>query len=198
VHLASRSFGSIFTGGCAMQYTLWSRGKRLGHTDLDLPHVQDRVRMGFIEPTEEGTRLLPDATGVPAAAHALAKAARRAAHQRYEALTEFADFRAACDRREALDLELRDEMGVLFPCEWIRINDIDDQSWAEDDFDDDEDLDPELEAAIDHDAELIESSLDEDDASYFDEDDLDCPSPWEPPDPRWETSRYHVMVYLLP
>src|SRR5215467_6650169 len=97
-----------------MRYTLWSRGRVLGHTELDLPHVQDRVRMGFIEPTETGTRVLPDATGVPAAAQALAKAAKRAVDLRYDALTEFADFRAACDRREALNLELRDEMGVLF------------------------------------------------------------------------------------
>jgi hypothetical protein len=177
-------------GSRAMRYTLWSRGRKLGYTDLDLPHVQDRVRMGFIEPTDEGIRLLPDATGVPAAAHALAKAAKRAADGRDEALTEFADFRAACDRREALTLELRDETGVLFPCEWIRINDIDDHTWADDDIYDDEELDPDCEAAIEHDVALIES--------YIDGNDQDCPSPWEPPDERWDSFRYHMMVYLQP
>src|SRR5215475_5276312 len=125
-----------------MQYTLWSRGRRLGTTELDLPHINDRVRMGFIELTEDGVRLLPDATGVPAAARALAKAARRAARGRGDAVTEFADFRAACDRREALNVELRDEMGVVLPCEWIQVNDIDEELWTEDDLYDDEDLDP--------------------------------------------------------
>jgi hypothetical protein len=145
--------------------------------------------MGFIEPTEEGTRALPDATGVPAAAHALARAAKRAAECRYEVLTEFADFRAACDRREALNLELRDEMGALFPCQWIRINDIDDHSWAEDDVDE-EMFDLELEEAIEHDMEVTES--------YLDDDDQDDALPWEAPDERWESSRYHMMVYLHP
>ena len=172
-----------------MRYTLWSRGRSLGYTDLDLPHVQDRVRMGFIEPTDEGSRLLPDATGVPAAANALARAAKRAADGREEALTEFADFRAACDRREALNLELRDETGVLFPCEWIRVYEIDDHAWADDDIDDDiddEELDLDWDAAIEHDVELMES--------YIDGDDQD--RPWEPPDERWESFRYHIMVYL--
>jgi hypothetical protein len=180
-------------GGRVMRYTLWSRGRRLGYAELDLPHVQDRVRMGFIEPTDEGSRLLPDATGVPAAAHALAKAARRAADGREEALTEFADFRAACDRRESLNLELRDEMGVLFPCEWIRVNDIDDHTWADDDSYDDvyddidgEELDLECDAAIEHDVLLMESYIDG----------ADDDRPWEPPDERWESFRYHIMVYL--
>ena len=44
-----------------MWYTLWSRGRLLGYTELDLPHVQEHIRMGFIEPTPEGVRLLPDA-----------------------------------------------------------------------------------------------------------------------------------------
>ena len=173
-----------------MRYTVWSRGRLVGYTALDLAHVRDRVRMGFIEPTEDGKRLLPDATGVPAAALALARAARRAAHRRDASLTEFADFRAACDRREALRLELRDDAGVVFPCEWIEVDDIDDHSCLDEtfDLDDDESLDPELEAAIDHDAELVES--------YFDRDDDDHASSWDPPDERWETTRYHMTVHL--
>lgn len=177
-----------------MRYTLWSRGRLLGYTELDLPHVQDHVRMGFIEPTEEGLRRLPDATGVPAAAHALARAARRAADARDTSLTELADFRAACDRREALELALRDETDTVFACEWIRVYDIDDQSaWAEDeldedfDFDDDELIDPELEEAIEHDLEIMESSFDDDAGGALS---------WEPPDVRWETTRYHMMVFL--
>ena len=144
--------------------------------------------MGFIEPTEAGLRLLPDATGVSEAASALSRAAKRAAYRRRVELTEFADFRAACDRREALDLELRDEAGVVFQCEWIEIHDIAEVLTDEDfDWDDDQPMDPELEASIDHDAELLES--------FFDADDYDK-TPWAPPDPRWEMTRYHMMVYL--
>lgn len=173
-----------------MRYALWSRGRLLGHTELDLPHVQDRVRLGFIEPTENGLRLLPDATGVPAAAHALARAAKQAAHRQHPSLTEFADFRAACDRREALDLELRDEGGVVFRCKWIEIHDMDAPILTDEDFDEDTDepMDPELEAAFDHDVELFES--------FHDWYDHDQTSHWEPPDERWETTRYHMMVYL--
>ena len=171
-----------------MRYTLWSNDRLLGHTELDLPHVQDHVRMGFIAPTELGNRLLPDATCVPAAANALARAARRAANQREASLTEFADFWAACDRREALRLELRDETGGVFQCEWIRVNDIDNHSWSDDDvdddvdddlydeFDDDDPTDPELAAQVEHDAALFQS--------WIDEDDLLDTSAWEPPDER--------------
>ena len=185
-----------------MQYTLWSRGTRLGYTELDLPHVHDRVRMGFIELTEDGTRLLPDATGVPAAARALARAARRAAGGRGDAVTEFADFRAACDRREALNLELRDETGVLLLCKWIQVNDIDEEAWTDYDVADDEDLDPEwlddieqhidrdpeCQAAIEHDAELLDA--------YLDGGGWDRASPWDAADERFDCCRYHIMAYL--
>ena len=145
--------------------------------------------MGFIEPTDEGLRLLPDATGVPEAAYALARAAKQAAHRRRVDLTEFADFSAACDRREALDLELRDEADMVFQCEWIEIHDIDAGVLSDEEFDwdDEEPMDPELEASIDHDAELFDS--------FNDRDDYD-PTPWVPPDERWETMRYHMMVHL--
>ena len=176
-----------------MRYTLWSRSRLLGYTELDLPHVQEQVRMGFIEPTPEGLRLLPDATGVPSAAHALAKAAKRAVNRRETGLTEFADFCSACDRREALELVLRDEADVVLQCEWIQINDLDDAVWSDDDFDDldeldefdEEPLDPELQAAIDHDVELFEDFCRENEYERA----------WEPADERWE-SGYHMMVYL--
>ena len=48
-------------------------------------------------------------------------------------------------------------------------------------------MDPELEASIDHDAELMDS--------FVDGNDYD-PTPWTPPDERWDTTRYHLMVYL--
>jgi hypothetical protein len=185
-----------------MRYTLWSRGRTLGYTELDLPHVDGCIRMGFIEPTDDGVRFLPDAIGVSAAAGALANAARRAARGHDDAITEFADFRAACDRREALNLELRDETGVLLEYEWIQVNDIDEGAWIEDDAADDDDLDhewlqqfeqdvdpdPECQAAIEHDVGLMDAELDGDDWSGE--------SAWGTADDRWNWFRYHLMVRL--
>jgi hypothetical protein len=168
-----------------MPYTLWSRGRLLGYTDLDIPCVQPFIRQGFINPTQIGNQLLADAAGVPKACAASRRAARLAGQQALDGdLTEFI---AACERREALALELRDEAGERFDCEWVRVNDIQDQSWADDLDDlDEEPLTPELEEAIERDAELLMESFDED--IYG--------SSWPPPDIRWETMQYHMMVKL--
>ena len=166
-----------------MSYTLWSRDRLLGHTDLDIPCVQDFIRQGFIEPTDLGNRLLPDATGVPRACAASERAARAAGKRWPE--RDLTEFRRACARREALDLELRDETGERFTYEFLRVYDLQDRSG--DDFeDDDEPLSPEVEAAIAEEVAEISESFEED--VYG--------SSWPPPDSRWETMRYHVMVHL--
>lgn len=180
-----------------MRYSLWGRDKLLGYTDLDIPHVQDHVRLGFIEPTADGLRLLPDATGVPSAAHALSQRRKNEPEAGFRSLTEYADFQSACDRREALAVELRDETGAVFPCEWIAIHDLQEHSSSSAPFacgvfddvtidDELEQLDPEVLEAIEHDAELLEEFNDEDDYA----------SEWRPPDERWETMRFYLMAYL--
>lgn len=181
-----------------MRYSLWGRGRLLGYTDLDLPHVQARVRLGFIEPTDDGLRLLPDATGVPTAAHALARASKDILDERYSTLTEYADFRSACDRREGLPLELRDEAGAIFDCEWIQIHDIQELSALSEAFDDsvDDEIDPELEAAIEADAEVIEELHDDTGDYDYDYDDDYGDEAWQPPDERWDSMRFYLMVYL--
>ena len=166
-----------------MHYTLWSRGRLLGHTDLDIPCVQSSIRQGFIEPTEIGRRLLPDATGVPRACAAIHRAAQRAGKRSDEA--DLTEFMKACARREALALELRDESGQRFEYEWLRVYDHQDRSGDDLDYDD-EPLSPEAEAAIAEDVAAIMESLEED--LYA--------SLWPPPDPRWDTTQYHVMVHL--
>src|ERR1041385_8272566 len=47
-----------------MRYTLWSRGRLVGHTDLDIHTVTSTMRQGFVEPTEDGRAILVDATRV--------------------------------------------------------------------------------------------------------------------------------------
>jgi hypothetical protein len=183
-----------FFESLAMRYSLWGRGRLLGFTDLDLPHVQARVRLGFIEPTDDGLRLLPDATGVPTAAHALARASKDILDDGYAALTEYADFRSACDRREGLTLELRDEAGVAFDCEWSAIHDIQELASLNDSFDCSiyDEIDPEFEAAIEADSELIQELH-----RAIDDPGYDCgDDAWQPPDERWDSMRFYLMVYL--
>ena len=166
-----------------MPYTLWSHDRLLGHTDLDIPCVQDWIRQGFIEPTEIGKRLLPDATGVPRACAAIHRAARTEGKRSDEG--DLSPFIEACARREALALELRDESGERFEYEWLRVYDLQDRSGDDLDYDD-EPLSPEAEAAIKEEVAEIMESLEED--IYG--------SSWPPPDPRWETMQYQIMVHL--
>lgn len=179
-----------------MTYTLWGRDRLLGHTDLDLPHVQPHVRLGFVEPTEDGKRLLPDAAGVPATT-AVLRRARGTDDDRDGALrTEIADFNAACDRREALSLELRDETGGVVPCWFIRIYDLQDQSWTDEDAESDaqafdDAFDGELEDGFEEDTDF-----DRPEPQAWREDDLLDGSSWQPPDERWDTMQYHIQVYL--
>lgn len=182
-----------------MTYTLWGRGRLLGHTDLDLPHVQAHIRLGFVEPTEEGRRLLPDATGVPAIAASLNRASRAVGEREEELQTEIADFNSACDRREALSLELRDETGAVVPAWFIRIYDLQDQSWMDDDVDlDAAEIDDKFEDDTDDEFGADDDSDVHDDElkAWLSEADLFDGPAWQPPDERWDTMRYHIQLYL--
>lgn len=179
-----------------MTYTLWGRDRLLGHTDLDLPHVLPHVRLGFVEPTEEGKRLLPDAAGVPATTAALWRARGMDDDRDDKLRTEVADFNAACDRREALNLELRDESGGVVPCWFIRIYDLQDQAWIDEDIDSDEtEFDDALDDALEEEFE-DEIDFDSHAPQALFEDDLLDGSSWQPPDERWDTMQYHIQVYL--
>lgn len=180
-----------------MRYSLWSRGTIIGYTDLDLPHVNPDLLSGFVEPTEAGRQALIDATGVPAVC--VKQPARWYERDGLDPETEayMKAFQRACDRREALVLELRDDRGELFPCAHIRVYDLR-LTWPEphpDEFDapDDEELDPELRAQMDDDAELARDWMEEI------EEDLEADA-WkqedDPCDPRWDTMQYHIQVYV--
>lgn len=177
-----------------MPYTLWSHGRLVGHTDLDIPCVQDHIRQGFIEPTEEGRRILVDATGVPAV---MAEGRRGRRDGTKDDDTVMAEFSAACDRREALELELRDEDGARFECDFIRVYDLQDQSLHDDVFD--AELDETLEPVSEE-----ERQADDDERAAFERDlavlleDVEDKygSSWSPPDERWETMQYHMVVFL--
>jgi hypothetical protein len=184
-----------------LRYSLWSRGRLLGHTDLDLDTHQSRFIHGFVEQTSVGDRVLPDATGV------VAVCARRPRRRSDFGFDEeyLRAFQAAVDRREALDLVIRDQDDNVFECDFIRVYDLRDTSYQErvaaeaDDFelealesetgdgsdtDDLAELEDELEAQLQEDLALrAESEM--------------YGSSWEPPeDERWETMKYYVQVFL--
>jgi hypothetical protein len=195
-----------------MRYSLWSRGRLLGYTDLDIHTVSPTMRQGFIEPVPEGKPLLEDATSVW---RAMAERKRsRRARGGDDAPGDSELVQASLDRREALDLELRDEQGGVFECEFMQIYDrFDLKNGAVDAMEDTEEeqeaqfeiylssLSPEgrekaLAQRADTDAEIEEfvAELKEE----WGEMELFGSGwpPLPPEDPRWDTMQYHLQVHL--
>jgi hypothetical protein len=104
-----------------MPYTLWSRGRLVGHTDLDVHTVTPTMRQGFVEPTEEGRALLADATGVW---RAMAEVKRDARLRGGAGTNDRALVLNAMDRREELELELRDDSGAMVDYKFIQVSDL--------------------------------------------------------------------------
>ncbi len=195
-----------------MRYSLWSRERLLGYTDLDIHTVSPMMRQGFIEPVPEGRSLLEDATGVWRAM-AEQKRARRA-RGGDEATSDNDLVEASMMRREALDLELRDEEGGVFECDFMQIYDLfdaktgvvdamgDTEEESEAKFEihlsslSREDREKALAQRADSDAEIeefvAELKAEWEEAELFG-------SGWPPPPPedlRWETMQYHLQVHL--
>lgn len=98
-----------------MQYTLWSRGRCLGQTDLGFVYRENGYRCGWFHPNDVGERLMPDATGVAPA--------MRTEFTIGPDETLHADVLAAIDAEEALELELRGPHGMRIETESIGIID---------------------------------------------------------------------------
>ena len=167
-----------------MAYTVWSRGRLVGETDLGFVFRYMGCRMGWFHPTELGERLMPAATGVAPAL-------------RVQCLigpdpTAQADLRAAMDQEEALDLELRGPDGRVIATEDIGIIDthyLQELASIAEREDEDEELSPELKAAVDHDVALI--------LEHFGEDDE--PGEWldEATSDESNLPRYQIQVHLV-
>lgn len=193
-----------------MRYSLWSHDRLVGYTDLDIPTVTPTMRQGFVEPTDEGKSLLEDATGVW---RAMATRKRLQRARDGEELPEDDELvLVAMERRECLDLELRDESGEVFG-EWIRIYDLFDSkagvTFEMGDTEEEQEADFQIrlsglspdeqtkalaeraafQAEIE---EFVEQVLeDQRDNEMFN-------SSWPPPvdDPRWDAMQYHLQVHL--
>jgi hypothetical protein len=192
-----------------MRYTLWSRGRIVGQTDLDVHTVTPTMRQGFIEPTPEGAPLLADATGVW---RALAEVKRGKRARGETGANDDELILGAMRRREELELELRDENGTLFHCDFIRIYDrfdidggvVDEMSDTEEEEEAefqircsslsgearDEALAQRAEMDAEIEAMVAEMRAEQDERTMFG-------SAWPPPPPedhRWETMQYLLQV----
>jgi hypothetical protein len=206
-------------------YTLWSRGRLLGESELDYVREIPRLRTGDFRPTGDGAALMPVAAGVSPTVIELGKLARRAAGDHggdsaradgrpCDALrltTEFADFAEASNRRDALELELRGPDGAVVPTEWIDVRDTElllalgrDETLAFDDFDG---VEPDEVGIPIPDCpicdELCDDALDDFDEMLLREE-LDAPDDFEPDlsptlveDGEREYPRYQLQVMLL-
>lgn len=106
--------------------------------------------------------------------------------------SDYAAVAIAQSQLDALELELRGPDGRPVPTEWIAIQDTEDLARFGEDVMDWDDLeeppyDPELEAAVMHDLELLDE--------WFD-DDGDSDLGWEADEDRGEFPRYQIQVEL--
>jgi hypothetical protein len=180
-------------------YTLWSRGRLLGESELDYVRVQERHRMGDFAPTELGEKLMPIVTGVSRALIDLARTSRTIHEvsadgspagfsEGYEGMqhtTEYADAAAAQTHFEGLELELRAPDGGMVPTEWIDVRDTEflqslidagENEWPEIESLFPDEAERKLLADIEHDAEILEehfAAIEGDTPPVFDPDEDD-------------------------
>ena len=160
-----------------MRYTLWSRGRLLGETDLGFVFRPEGFRCGWLYPTTLGERVLPRATGVGPALRTVAIIGPDP--------TARADLLAAIDEETALELELRGPRGAVIATEHIHVVDTHYLiALAQANTDEDIVLDAEEEAEVE---ELIERLCPDDDTWTLElgyEEELASP-------------RYHLQVTLV-
>jgi len=170
-------------------YTVWSRGRELGHSSLAFARCLDSVRAGWFYPTDAGTSLMRIITGSRDAWLAMAVAYQQGKHEdlseeEWRRTAEFAGVVAAAAHADALQLELRGPDGRVIPTEDIDIRDTElfipeihgDNSREEIPLDD---LSPQSRKDLEELLEFAEG--------------LREPEPWEPVP---EMGRYRLFVHL--
>ena len=110
-----------------MQYTVTSRGRPIGTTELGAARGTNPIRIGWFHPNVEGARLLPVVTSAAATRAFVWHAdpsgeSPRETERRDTAL--LADVAEAVGHADALALEILRDDGSLVPTEDISINDV--------------------------------------------------------------------------
>lgn len=114
-----------------MLYTVWHRGRVLGHTSLEFRRGIRGARLGWFHPTPEGERVMPVVSAVPAAMRALARGHCLAddgeprASSSDRRATLLADLAEALQHLQSLELQLRREDGSVVPVSEIGLQDAD-------------------------------------------------------------------------
>ena len=181
-----------------MPYTLWSRGRLLGKTDLGFRPVFPKFRAGEFTPTELGERVLPifaslrpalsalrDVTDGALMANPDARDADDWPPQSVRNTTAYADAMSLADELDSLALELRDDDGTVIKTEDIAIQDTEQllaMAEEDDDLPLDEDLTAEMKEAIEEEVAMMTEAF----ADLDDE-------PWMPAK---EFARYQIFVAL--
>ena len=120
-----------------MPYTLWSRDRLLGETDLGFVQIKPTLRMGWFHPSPLGSRLIAILTGTGPALRAVGKLMSdpvRTAMRPDKGepggwppdirmTTEYADLVSSVDELESMQLELHDPAGVTLMTTHIGIDD---------------------------------------------------------------------------
>jgi hypothetical protein len=191
-------------------YTVWSRARLIGETDLGFHRLVEEARSGWFHPSPDGERLLSlIASPLPAMRAYLHRDAVDAqgapmVQPQLHSSTLFADLAEAFQHLVSLELELRGDDGSVVPTAHIGFQDTEglielarmeeDDDLADDGrwYPDDErleasELDPGLEVDVEHDLEPIEQGLDAWDAERT----------WRPEDSPEVWPRYQIHVLLL-
>jgi hypothetical protein len=199
-----------------MSYTVWSRGRLIGETDLGFVRVFARTRFGWFHPNADGERSMSVIASVLPAVRAYfhRDAGDAGGRPRMQPAprgsSEFADLAEAYQHLGSLDLELRREDGSVVPTADIGIQDLQQLMElfpVEDDIDADEEFNKEVDEEFDDDLAMTEgdlpwqregmSDMDVTErvlAPYFDEPDAE----WTPDDlEEPQHPRYQIYVRLL-
>lgn len=112
-----------------MPYTVWSRGRLIGETDLGFHPLIEQLRSGWFHPTPEGERLMPMVASVSPAMRAYLHRDKVDASGNGFVLPElegsalFADLAEAFQHLLSFELELRREDGSVVPTSDIGLQD---------------------------------------------------------------------------
>jgi hypothetical protein len=194
-----------------VRYTVWSRGRLIGETDLGFIRLINQSRSGWFHPNPEGERSMSVIASVlPAMRAYLHRDAVDAQGDSFvqpalHGSTLFADLAEAFQHLRSLDLELRREDGTVVPTsdigiqdtqqllELAALNDDDDAgNWdADDDLFEATERDLQREADVEPDAEVTEQELEACVEGPFTESEWTANDLEEPPHPRYQI---HVML----
>jgi hypothetical protein len=161
-----------------MNYSIWSKGRLLGHTQFTFIFRKNGFRMGWFHPNELGTKLMPMATGVGPAMRASVEAGNN--------VLSDPDVISAFRYAHGLELELRGPDGKKIETRYLVITDTENLLSIPDPLANDDDVEP-----LDCGHELTDEVESEDEDDWLADDDED--EPWREPE---ELPRHQILVFV--